>query len=97
MSNFIPLSVPNLKGRELELTSAAVKSEWVSTGGPYVSEFEKNIAAYVGTDDSVVCQSGTAGLHLALLESGVLRDEIVIVPTLTFYATVEPVIYVGAV
>lgn len=46
-ADFIPLSVPNLKGRELELVTTAVETEWVSTGGPYVSQFEENIAEYV--------------------------------------------------
>lgn len=43
---FIPLSVPNLKGRELEYVTHAIETEWVSTGGPYVNEFEKNSSIY---------------------------------------------------
>ena len=44
---FIPLSVPNLKGKELEYVTEAVRSEWVSTAGSYVSDFEASIADYV--------------------------------------------------
>lgn len=93
---FIPLSVPNLKGRELEYVTHAVETEWVSTAGPYVADFEKNIADYVGTPGAVACQSGTAGLHIALMLCGVTRGDMVIVPTLTFIAAVNPVKYIGA-
>ena len=93
---FIPLSVPNLKGKELEYMTVAIKSEWVSTGGPYISEFEKGIAEFVGVDGAVACQSGTAGLHLALLEAGIQPGEIVITPDLTFIATTNPIFYSNA-
>lgn len=93
---FIPLSVPNLKGRELEYVTNAVKTEWVSTGGPYVTAFENAIAKYVGVRGAVACQNGTAGLHTALLVCGVTEEQEVIVPTLTFIAAVNPVKYIGA-
>lgn len=96
MGKFIPLSVPNLIGRELEYVTKAVETEWVSTGGGYINEFENNISEYLGVDKAVACQSGTAGLHLALMLSGVERDQEVIVPTLTFIAAVNPVRYIGA-
>lgn len=93
---FIPLSVPNLKGNELNYVTHAVETEWVSTAGPYVTDFEKAIADYVGTPGAVACQSGTAGLHIALLLCGVTREDMVLVPTLTFIAAVNPVKYIGA-
>ena len=96
MSKFIPLSVPNLKGNELEYITQAVQSEWVSTGGSYITEFEQNIAKYLNTKGAVACQSGTAGLHLALMLSRVEQGDEVIVPTLTFIAAVNPVRYQGA-
>lgn len=93
---FIPLSVPNLKGRELEYVTHAVETEWVSTGGPYVNEFEEKIAAYVKVKGAVSCQNGTSGLHIALEVCSVTREDEVIVPTLTFIAAVNPVKYIGA-
>lgn len=93
---FIPLSVPNLKGNELQYVSEAIESEWVSTAGPYVARFENEIAAYVGAEKAVSCQSGTAGIHISLQLCGVGREDMVIVPTLTFIATVNPVKYIGA-
>ncbi len=93
---FIPLSVPNFKGKELDYVTHAVETEWVSTGGAYINEFENKIAAYVKCKGAVACQSGTAGLHIALEVCGVSRDDEVIVPTLTFIAAVNPVKYTGA-
>jgi perosamine synthetase len=93
---FIPLSVPNLKGRELEYVAHAVETEWVSTAGHYVNEFEEKTAAYVKVKGAVSCQNGTSGLHIALLVCGVKKDDEVIVPTLTFIAAVNPVKYIGA-
>ena len=93
---FIPLSVPNLKGKELEYVTHAVETEWVSTGGPYVNEFEKKISDYVKCTGAVSCQNGTSGLHIALKVCGVTKDDEVIVPTLTFIAAVNPVKYIGA-
>ncbi len=93
---FIPLSVPNLKGNELTYVTHAVESEWVSTAGPYVTDFERKTAEYLHVSNAVACQSGTAGLHIALLLCGVQRDDLVIVPTLTFIAAVNPVRYIGA-
>ncbi|WP_270670127.1 LegC family aminotransferase [Paraclostridium bifermentans] len=96
MSKFIPLSVPNLKGKELDYVVDAVESEWVSTGGSYINKFEENISKYLKVDKAVACQSGTAALHLALKLCGVNHEDEVIVPTLTFIAAVNPVRYIGA-
>jgi aminotransferase in exopolysaccharide biosynthesis len=93
---FIPLSVPNFIGNELKYVTKAVETEWVSTGGPYVSEFEDKVAGYVGAKGAVACQNGTSGLHTALLLAGVTREDEVIVPSLTFIAAVNPVKYIGA-
>lgn len=94
--SYLPLSVPNLKGNELKYVTTAVQTEWVSTGGPYVSEFEQKFAQYVHARGAVSCQSGTAGLHIALMLMGVTRDDAVIVPTLTFIASVNPIKYCNA-
>ena len=93
---FIPLSVPNLIGKELEYVTHAVETAWVSTGGPYVNQFEEKIASYVKSKGAVSCQNGTAGLHIALEVCGVTKEDEVIVPTLTFIAAVNPVKYIGA-
>ncbi len=96
IDKFIPLSVPNLKGNELKYVTQAIETEWVSTAGPYVNEFEKKLAEYVHAPAAVSCQNGTSGLHIALITLGVTNEDIVLVPTLTFIAAVNPVKYVGA-
>lgn len=96
MEKFIGLSVPNLKGNELKYVTKAIETEWVSTAGPYITEFEQKIAEYLKVDEAVACQSGTSGLHLALLACGVQPGERVLVPTLTFVAAVNPVRYIHA-
>lgn len=93
---FIPLSVPNLKGNELKYVSEAIESEWVSSAGPFVEKFEQEIAAYVQAKGAISCQNGTAGLHVALRVCGVCEGDFVIVPTLTFIAAVNPINYLGA-
>jgi len=95
-NKFIPLSVPNLKGNELKYVSEAISTEWVSTAGKYVNQFESMISSYLGVENAVSCQNGTSGLHLALLALNVNNSHEVIVPTLTFIAAVNPVKYVGA-
>ncbi|MBF8983789.1 LegC family aminotransferase [Lutibacter sp. B2] len=96
MNRMIPLSVPNLKGNELKYVTDAVNTEWVSTGGSYIRKFEENMVHYLKVDQAVACQSGTAGIHLALKLCDVQTKDEVIVPTLTFIAAVNPVRYVGA-
>lgn len=92
----IPLSVPNFEGNEEKYVQDAVSQGWVSTGGAYVDRFEETVAEYVGTPGAVACQSGTAALHLSLIECGVGINDMVFVPTLTFIAAVNPVRYVHA-
>lgn len=96
MAGFIPLSVPNFCGKEKEYVNEAVVSEWVSTGGSKVPEFENAVAEYTGAPYAVACNSGTSGLHLACMAAGIGRGDEVIVPTLTFIAAVNPVRYSGA-
>lgn len=92
----IPLSIPNFEGNEEKYVQDAVSQGWVSTGGAYVDALEKKMAEYTRTIGSVACQSGTAALHMSLVECGVGMNDIVLVPTLTFIAAVNPVKYVNA-
>jgi len=96
MGKYIPLSVPNLSLDILDNVRETIETGWVSTGGRFIKEFEEKVAKYVGVERAVSCQSGTAGLHLALRILGIGTGDEVIVPTVTFIATVNPVKYVGA-
>lgn len=92
----IPLSVPNFEGNELKYVTDAVSQAWVSTGGAYITKMEEQVAAFLHVPNAVACQSGTSALHLSLIECGVQVGELVIAPTLTFIAAVNPIRYMGA-
>lgn len=89
----IPLSIPNFEGNEKKYVDDAVEQGWVSTGGAYINRLEKQLATFLQVDDVAVCQSGTSALHMALVRCGVQPGDMVIVPTLTFIAAVNPVKY----
>lgn len=93
MSRFIPLSIPNFEGNERKYVDDAIDQGWVSTGGAYITKLEQMMAEYLHVDNVAACQSGTAALHLALISCGVKPGDMVIVPTLTFIAAVNPVKY----
>lgn len=93
MEKFIPLSVPNFEGNERKYVDDAIEQGWVSTGGAYISELEKSMSDFLKVDDVCACQSGTSAIHLALVEAGIVPGDMVIVPTLTFIAAVNPVKY----
>lgn len=87
------MSIPNFEGKEEEYVLDAVRQGWVSTGGAYITRLEEKLAEFTGAFGVAACQSGTAALHLALMECGLQPGELVIVPTLTFIAAVNPVRY----
>lgn len=93
MSRFIPLSIPNFEGNERKYVDDAIDQGWVSTGGAYITKLEQMMAEYLHVENVAACQSGTAALHLALISCGVKPGDMVIVPTLTFIAAVNPVKY----
>lgn len=93
MNDFIPLSVPNITGNEKKYVNEALDQEWVSSGGPHITKFENTFKEYLHVKYSSACQSGTAGLHLCLVAMGIVQDDIVLVPTLTFIATINSVMY----
>ncbi len=93
MGNFIPLSIPNFEGNERKYVDDAIEQGWVSTGGAYITKLEQMLAEYLCVENVAACQSGTSGLHLALISCGVEPGDMVIVPTLTFIAAVNPVKY----
>jgi len=92
----LELDAPNVGKLEKQYIGKAIDSGFVSTFGPFVSEFEKRFARYVGVKRAVAVQSGTEAIHSALYELGIGKGDEVIVPVLTFVATVNPVMYVGA-
>jgi dTDP-4-amino-4,6-dideoxygalactose transaminase len=83
-------------GREEEQTVLQVlRSKWLSTG-PLTERYERAFANYLGGGDAIAVSNGTAALHLALASLGLREGEEVILPSLTFVATANSVLYVGA-
>ena len=93
MGRYIPLSIPNFEGNETKYVNEALAQGWVSTGGAFITKLEKGLADFIGTHNVAACQSGTSALHMALVDCGVGPGDMVIVPTLTFIAAVNPVKY----
>ena len=93
----IYLSSPTMHGEEQEFIKEAFDTNWVAPLGPNVNAFEKELASFVGTAHASALSAGTAAIHLALRILGVGEGDRVFVPTLTFSATANPVVYEKAV
>ncbi len=96
MSNMLQLDAPSIGVLEKRYITRALRESFVSTYGPYVGQFEEKFKKSINRGFPVALQSGTAALHLALHELGIGPGDEVIVPGLTFIASVNPVLYQGA-
>jgi perosamine synthetase len=96
MNRFIPVSQPALVGNEKKYVLDCLETNWISSIGKYIEQFEEAFASFCGVKHAVSCCNGTAALHVALLAMGVGPGDEVIVPTLTFVATANSVTYCGA-
>ena len=92
---FIPFHAPEIGDAEIESVVETLRSGWL-TSGTKVKRFEDDFAEYVGSKHAVAVNSGTAALHLALDAIGIRQGDEVIVPTMTFTATAEVVLYFKA-
>ncbi len=90
------LNEPYIHSDAFPILSSILASGWVSSVSEAVAAFEEMLSEYMGIRYAFACQSGTAGLHLALLSLGIGRGDIVLVPDITFIAPVNTVAYVGA-
>lgn len=93
----IYLSSPTMHGEEQEFIKEAFDTNWVAPLGPNVDAFEKELADYVGISHASALSAGTAAIHLAVRILGIGEGDVVFVPTLTFSATCNPVVYEKAV
>ena len=96
MNEFIPISVPSITEKEISYVNDAVKSTWISSLGKYIDRFEEEFAAFCDARYAVALMNGTVAIQLALEALGIGPGDEVIVPDLSFIATANAVLYVGA-
>lgn len=94
--DFIPISNSRLTGNEKKYLSQCIDSNWISSLGKFIREFESKFSRFLNIEYSLSCTSGTAALHLALLGLNIKEGDEVIVPSFTFIATVNAILYCGA-
>ncbi|HEV8637591.1 MAG TPA: aminotransferase class I/II-fold pyridoxal phosphate-dependent enzyme [Chloroflexota bacterium] len=94
-ARMLPYCLPSISEAEIAEVADSMRSGWLTTG-PKVQQFEREFAGYVGTRNALAVSSCTAGLQIALAALGVGPGDEVIVPTLTFVASANVVIHLGA-
>ena len=87
---------PRIGKEELKNLSFCVKSNWISSTGKFVKEFEKKFSKYLGGGYAVAVSNGTTAIELALVSLGIKKNDEVLLPNFTFAATINAVIHVGA-
>jgi perosamine synthetase len=92
----VQVAKPNLSHHEFRFLLEAFLSSWISGKGPHLRAFEENFSSWVGKKHGIAVANGTVALHLALAALGIGPGDEVIVPDLTFAATINAVLYCGA-
>lgn len=93
---FIPVYAPYLGGNEKKYVNECLDTSWISSRGRFVSEFETLFCASIGVPYATAVCNGTVALHLALMALGITWGDEVIVPTFTYIASVNSIVYTGA-
>ncbi len=98
MNNYekIYISKPSITSKEIEYVNDAVTNGWGEKPYDYIFKFEKLFAKYMGTNHALATSSCTGAIHLALMAMGVKAGDEVIIPEITWIASVEPILYIGA-
>lgn len=91
----IPIAKPNIGKEEEEAVLEVLRSGMLARG-PKTREFEASFAEYIGTEHAISTSSGTTALHIALLANGIGKDDEVLIPPVTFFATASTVLFCGA-
>ncbi len=92
----IPVYQPSLTGNEKKYVIDCIDSTWISSKGKYIQAFESSFSEYIDVKHSIAVCNGTVALHLAMITLGIQPGDEVIVPTLTYIASVNAIAYVGA-
>jgi len=93
---FIPVYQPSLTGNEKKYVNECIDSTWISSKGKFLGLFEDSFKSYTGVKYATPVANGTVAIHLALIALGIGPEDEVIVPTLTYIASVNPIVQVGA-
>ena len=97
MKSRIWLSSPHMGGEEIKYINKAFKKNWIAPVGPNITQFESDLENYLGKNKHVcLLSSGTAAIHLGLLLLDVKKNDEVLCQSMTFNATANPIIYLGA-
>jgi perosamine synthetase len=91
-----PVAIPNLNGNEFKYLTDAFLSTWISSSGKYIDKFEDKFSSYSDCSYGVAVSNGTVALHLAMVVLGIGEGDEVIVPDLTFAATINAVLHANA-
>lgn len=94
--SFIPVYQPSLAGNEKAYVNECLDSTWISSKGRFIEAFENAFRDYVGVHYAASVCNGTVAIHLAMVALGIGPGDEVIVPTFTYIASVNPIVYVGA-
>ncbi len=92
----IPVNTPLLNGNEKKYILECIESGWISSEGPFVSEFEKRFSAYIGRKSGVAVANGSAALDIAVRALGISKGDEVIMPTFTIISPAASVVASGA-
>ncbi|BBP86041.1 aminotransferase DegT [Pseudomonas sp. Pc102] len=92
----IPVYQPHFTGREKEYVNQCLDSTWISSKGEFIGRFERGFADYIGAKHATTVSNGTVAIHLALEAIGIGPGDEVIVPTLTYIASVNTILQTGA-
>ncbi|HMN27600.1 MAG TPA: DegT/DnrJ/EryC1/StrS family aminotransferase [Caldilineaceae bacterium] len=94
--SIIPVCEPTLGGNELKYVTQAIETNWISSAGSFIRDFESRFAEACGVSYGIACANGTVAMHLALATLGLEPGDEVIIPTFTMIATANAVTYCGA-
>lgn len=95
MNKPIPVNTPLLSGNELKYVTECIQTGWISSEGPFIAEFEKQFANYIGRKYAIAVANGSAALDIAVQALGISKDDEVIMPTFTIISPAQSVVRAG--
>ena len=97
MKNFIPVNEPIIGQREKELVMECLNTGWISSEGPFVSQFEESFSKFVNRKHGIACSNGSSALDIAITALGIGPGDEVILPTFTIISCASSIIRAGAI